>query len=337
MSCCTGRSRAAQLPALQRAGTSWQRQRCERGRGAQEVAALARRGCFDYLVIESTGQQSAQAAVRHLFCLQVELLVLLTLAAWDVVGKPQRCLGCTGTGISEPMPVAAAFFSADGAGSSLSDISSIDAMASRPWRAACDAGVPDTCDSVFSAALQSLCLIDTGTLLRTLPARHRACRRQWGWLVAASAGGAQVTVVDATSFADMALGDERLADRALGAGAGDARSVAGLLADQARPPGALWLPGSRAAAWRLCKATSPRQAVVCSWAPKETRRSSMLCVAACLHPRSSARPTCCVTAAPGGVRGCAGAEQGVHCRAARARARDGGDARTQPGSAHAVR
>ena len=75
-------------------------------------------------------------------------------------------------------------------------------------------------------------------------------------------------MVDAASFADRALGDERLVDRALGAGAGDARSVAGLLADQARSLGDPCVPGSfNAEATSLSWWASPptRKQLRCGW------------------------------------------------------------------------
>lgn len=144
--------------------------------------------------------------------------------------------------------------------------------------------------------------------------------------------GAQVTVVDAASFAERALGDERLVDRALGAGAGDARSVAALLADQARSPEDPCMPGScKAQAWRLCNKTGLRW-----WASPPARKKGVLWLAACLTPLSSTHPRWCIPTAAGGVCGCARAEQGDRGRAARGRARGSSAPRSQPGSQHAA-
>lgn len=171
-----------------------------------------------------------------------------------------------GTGISEPMPVAAAFFSANGAGSSLSDIASIDAMAGCPC---CNAPVVDV----------RSCLLSSLFARYARPAAHAACSSPC--VPEAYMHGTQVTVVDAASFAERALGGERLVDRALGAGAGDARSVAGLLADQARSPGNPCMPGSfKAPAWRLCKA------IGLGWCTQSSSpQAGVLCMAACL-PRA---------------------------------------------------
>ncbi len=187
-------------------------------RAAQEVAALAELARFDYLVIESTG---ARTRHRHHACASsCSRTSRARSGALPQAPRPRGRLA----GVSEPMPVAAAFFAPDAAGRSLADVAAIDAMA-RPAGHAAPA--PHASHSASAAGR----------------ARHRprACsvaRRQGSWGSGApwtGAAGAQVTVVDATSFEWDAGGGGSLCDRALGAGPGDARSVAGLLADQARP------------------------------------------------------------------------------------------------------